>query len=73
MVIVVKREGAVNVAPTSVKALGDPPEWDWVSFGWGVLTGGVATVVLGGVALYYGWPYIRAGLAVLPIFGELVK
>jgi len=75
VVITVKREGSVEVASTvkAVKMSGDPPDWDWASFGWGVLTGGVVTVVVGGVVLYYGWPYIHAGLTVLPIFGELVK
>jgi len=42
--------------------LGDP--WDWASFGWGVLTGGVITIVIGGVVLYFTWPYLLAFLKV---------
>jgi len=59
MVIVVKRESAVNVSAAnpkitdtpkiSVKALGDPPDWDWALFVLAILAGGVASVVV----LYY--------------------
>ena len=74
MVIMVKKGGAVDVvSAVDVVKMGDPPGWDWASFGWGLLTGGVGTVVLGGAALYYGWPYIRAGLMVVPILQEIVK
>lgn len=35
-------------------ALGDP--FDLESFGWGVLAGGVITLVVEGVTLYFTWP-----------------
>jgi hypothetical protein len=38
------------------KKVGDPPEWDW--FLWGMLAGGVATVAVGAVVLYYTWPIL---------------
>jgi len=36
--------------------LGDP--WDWSSFGWGMLAGSIVTIALGGVTLYFTWPYL---------------
>jgi hypothetical protein len=35
---------------------GDP--WDWDSFKWGMLAGGIAVVAVEGVILYFAWPYI---------------
>jgi hypothetical protein len=36
--------------------LGDP--WDWDSFKWGMLAGGIVVVAVEGVILYLTWPYI---------------
>lgn len=33
-----------------------PMSWDWGSFGWGVLAGGVIAVAVGGIVLYFAWP-----------------
>jgi len=38
----------------AVTALGDP--WDWASFGWGIVAGGLITLVVEGVTLYFTWP-----------------
>jgi len=49
---------------------GDP--WDWGSFGWGMLAGGIVTLVVEGVALYFTWPALIAFLK--GIFGaEVVR
>jgi len=34
--------------------LGDP--WDWNSFVWGIAAGGVITLVVEGLTLYFTWP-----------------
>jgi len=35
-------------------------EWDWQSFGWGMLAGGAVAVTVGGLLLYVAWPtFIR--------------
>jgi hypothetical protein len=41
-------------------ANGDP--WDWDSFKWGVVAGGIVVVAVEGVILYFAWPYIASFL-----------
>jgi len=42
-------------------------EWDWGSYGWGIVTGVGIMVVVGGVVLYLAWPKIAGivGLSAL--------
>jgi hypothetical protein len=51
--------------------LDDP--WDWESFGWGLLGGVVTTMVVGGVILYFTWPYLVGGLRAIPVFSTMVE
>lgn len=57
------------------EALGIRPmaEWDWNSFEWGMLAGSVITVVVGGVVLYFGWPYITTGAKITSLIDEFKK
>jgi len=51
----------------------NPPDpWDWVSFGWGIVAGGIIIATVGGAVLYLTWPYIFAFLKTVPVFKEMV-
>jgi uncharacterized protein (DUF2062 family) len=58
------------------QALGIRPmssDWDWGSFGWGMLAGAIVTAAVGGAILYFGWPYIIAGMKAVPVFKGMVE
>lgn len=46
---------------------------DWGSFLWGFVAGGIAVTVLGGVVLYFTWPYIISMMKTVPLFGAAVE
>jgi hypothetical protein len=40
------------------------PDWDWGSFLWGVAAGGIITIVVEGVVLFFTWPWIAGFLGI---------
>ncbi|MGC8937222.1 MAG: hypothetical protein ACP5KV_07690 [Candidatus Methanomethylicaceae archaeon] len=56
------------------EALGiKPMAFEWESFQWGMLAGAIITVAVGGVALYFVWPYILSGMKTVPVFKEIAE
>lgn len=65
--------GQIVVRPTrsELAKLSNPGNpFDLESFGWGWLAGSIATVVVGGVVLYFSAPYIIKGLGMT---GEIIR
>ena len=66
--------GGIVVRPTRAEVaeaagLGNP--FDWESFQWGMVAGGVIVTTVGGVVLYFTWPYILAACQAFPFFREM--
>lgn len=61
----------VKVSPEEVAAMIDP--WDWDSFTWGFTIGGIVITTLGGIILYFTWPYIIGLMKTIPLFREAVE
>lgn len=50
-----------------------PTAFDLGSFGWGILTGGIIMVVIGGVAVYFAWPTIAAAFGLSKLIPKWMR
>ena len=50
-----------------------PAAWDWESFGWGMLGGALVVLAVGGVVLYFAWPYVGTGIKAAAVAQPLLK
>lgn len=70
MGLIVVKPARMETAKLQEAKLGGP--FDWESFQWGLAAGGIIVTAVGGVVLYFTWPYILATFQTFPIFKELV-
>lgn len=52
----------VNSNPTTRGEANSDPPFDLSSFLWGIVAGGIITIVVEGVAIYFTWPYVLSFL-----------
>ena len=50
-----------------------PMNWDWGSFSWGLLGGAIAITVVGGIVLFFTWPYVIGAVKAVPVFSSFVE
>lgn len=50
-----------------------PTEFDWGSFSWGILAGGIIVAVAGGIVLYFAWPTIATALGLYTLIPKWMR
>lgn len=66
---IVVRPARSEASNLQTRKLGNP--YDPESFQWGMAAGGVIVAVVGGVVLYFTWPYIIATFQTFPVWKEI--